>query len=204
MPGYCDDVPVPPSPLTLDVFPLPLMVLDDNACILHMNHAAEELVGQELTIASDTRCGAVLRCARAFATPEGCGLSEKCPECVLRNTVTEVYRTGKMSRRPARVELSDGDDGRHAINILVTASALMHDGRMLVLMMLEDIPELVNSAGLLPVCAHCGKMKSQDGMWLTPERFLQAALSIHVSHGLCPGCRETHYPEVDVPAERDA
>ena len=106
MPGYCDDVPVPPSPLTLDVFPLPLMVLDDNACILHMNHAAEELVGQELTIASDTRCGAVLRCARAFATPEGCGLSEKCPECVLRNTVTEVYRTGKMSRRPASVSKS--------------------------------------------------------------------------------------------------
>lgn len=201
MPGYCDDVPESPSPLTLDSFPLPLMVLDDNVCILHMNFAAEELVGEELAIATDTRCGAVFRCTRAFATPAGCGLSEKCPECVLRNSVVEVYRTGKMIRRPARVELSDGDDGRHAINILVTASPLMHEGRMLVLMMLEDIPELINSAGLLPVCAHCGKIKSQDGLWQMPEKFLQQTLSIKVSHGLCPDCRETHYPEVEASGE---
>ncbi len=131
-------------------------------------------------------------------------MSEGCAECVLRNTVLDVHRTGKMSRRPARVELSDGNGAEHAINILVTAAPLIHDGRMLALMMLEDIPELINSAGLLPVCAHCGKIKSQDGLWWTPEKFLQEALSIHISHGLCPVCRQTHYPEVDVPAERDA
>lgn len=178
------------------------MVLDENACILTMNHAAEELVGQELTIATDTRCGAVFRCTRAFETPGGCGLSEKCPECVLRNSVIEVYRTGKMIRRPARVELSDGGE-QHAINILVTASPLLHEGRMLVLMMLEDIPELINSAGLLPVCAHCGKIKSQDGLWQVPEKFLQQTLSIQVSHGLCPDCRKTHYPEVEASGESD-
>ncbi len=179
----------------LDAFPMPLMVLDDDARIVQLNASAQKLAEQDLAIAMDRRCGAVLRCTHALGVAEGCGRSEVCSECVLRNCVIDVYREGGVVRRPARLELSTRD-GVRVINILVTASPLVFDGRTLVLMMLEDIPELISTSGLLPVCAHCHKVRTRSGAWQHADRFLRESLSLSVTHGMCAQCRDELYPEL--------
>lgn len=51
----------------------------------------------------------------------------------------------------------------------------------------------------LPVCMHCHKLRDEAGVWLRADRYLEAHSGSKVSHGLCPTCLATHYPETDVP-----
>jgi CRP/FNR family cyclic AMP-dependent transcriptional regulator len=40
--------------------------------------------------------------------------------------------------------------------------------------------------GLLPICAHCKKIREDDGSWVSEAEF---------SHGLCPDCVKALYPQ---------
>lgn len=42
---------------------------------------------------------------------------------------------------------------------------------------------------LLPICAWCKRLKTEDSEWVTMERFLQTYGSL--THGICPDCRRT-------------
>ncbi len=44
--------------------------------------------------------------------------------------------------------------------------------------------------GLLPICAHCKKVRSDKGYWTQIEQFLAEATDASFSHGVCPSCRE--------------
>lgn len=48
---------------------------------------------------------------------------------------------------------------------------------------------------LLPICSFCKKVRDPRGAWHELEEFL-AARHMEVTHGVCPACRETHYPAV--------
>lgn len=41
---------------------------------------------------------------------------------------------------------------------------------------------------LLPICAHCKRIRSEDGRWTELEGFLSANAGVRFSHGACPGC----------------
>jgi hypothetical protein len=50
--------------------------------------------------------------------------------------------------------------------------------------------------GLLPVCAHCRKVRTETGTWENMERFVAEHSEAQFSHGFCPDCIAQHYPEV--------
>lgn len=50
--------------------------------------------------------------------------------------------------------------------------------------------------GLLPICAHCKQIRDQEGRWVQIERFVSARSDAQFSHGICPGCLDTHFPEL--------
>jgi sigma-B regulation protein RsbU (phosphoserine phosphatase) len=41
---------------------------------------------------------------------------------------------------------------------------------------------------LLPICAHCKRIRAGDGAWEPLERFLGSNAGVRFSHGSCPGC----------------
>jgi tetratricopeptide (TPR) repeat protein len=47
--------------------------------------------------------------------------------------------------------------------------------------------------GLLPVCAHCKKIRDEEGNWHQIEYYISKRTDARFSHGICPDCRETHY-----------
>lgn len=49
----------------------------------------------------------------------------------------------------------------------------------------EEIQEL---RSLVPVCAWCRKIRSDDGDWETMEQYIQERGGSKVSHGICPDC----------------
>lgn len=50
-------------------------------------------------------------------------------------------------------------------------------------------------SGLLPICAHCKDIEDDQGDWHTVEAYVGHHSEVHFSHGLCPDCAETLYPD---------
>ncbi len=49
--------------------------------------------------------------------------------------------------------------------------------------------------GLLPICAHCKKIREDDGSWVSIEKYITEHSEAEFSHGLCPDCVEELYPQ---------
>ncbi|KPK31374.1 MAG: hypothetical protein AMK69_00525 [Nitrospira bacterium SG8_3] len=49
--------------------------------------------------------------------------------------------------------------------------------------------------GLLPICAHCKKIREDDGSWVSIEKYISDHSEAEFSHGLCPDCVKTLYPQ---------
>jgi hypothetical protein len=58
-------------------------------------------------------------------------------------------------------------------------------------------------AGLLPICAHCKSIRNDHGDWERLERYFSNRANMAFSHGICPTCLHTHYPELERPDATD-
>lgn len=50
--------------------------------------------------------------------------------------------------------------------------------------------------GLLPICAHCKHIRNDGGYWKSVEDYISTHSEASFSHGICPECIKSHYPEV--------
>ena len=57
---------------------------------------------------------------------------------------------------------------------------------------LEHVKQL---SGLLPICAHCKKVRDDQGFWQQVERYISAHSEATFSHGLCPDCIPMYFPD---------
>src|SRR5262249_16386679 len=49
--------------------------------------------------------------------------------------------------------------------------------------------------GLLPICMHCHKVRTEEKTWQQIEAYVEQRSSTRFSHGLCDGCLTKLYPE---------
>ncbi|MGD9031954.1 MAG: cyclic nucleotide-binding domain-containing protein [Desulfobacteraceae bacterium] len=49
--------------------------------------------------------------------------------------------------------------------------------------------------GLLPICAHCKKIREDDDSWVSIEKYISDHSEAEFSHGLCPDCVKELYPQ---------
>lgn len=49
--------------------------------------------------------------------------------------------------------------------------------------------------GLLPICAHCKKIRDDQGQWHTVETYVKERADVDFSHGICPECLNKHYSQ---------
>ncbi len=55
---------------------------------------------------------------------------------------------------------------------------------------------MVNAIGaFLPICAHCKKIREDDGSWTSIEKYISDHSEAELSHGLCPACVKELYPQ---------
>ena len=56
--------------------------------------------------------------------------------------------------------------------------------------------------GLLPICSFCKSIRNESGEWKRLETFISERSRAQFSHGFCPSCWKTHYPELgDAPPD---
>lgn len=59
----------------------------------------------------------------------------------------------------------------------------------------EALGQIKRLRGLLPICAHCKKIRDDQGYWNQLETYISENSEVVFSHGICPQCMETLYPE---------
>lgn len=60
----------------------------------------------------------------------------------------------------------------------------------------EALNQVKTLSGLLPICAHCKKIRDDKGYWNDVETYIQSHSNADFSHGICPECLEKYYPEI--------
>ncbi|MBI4955415.1 MAG: hypothetical protein HY908_25560 [Myxococcales bacterium] len=60
----------------------------------------------------------------------------------------------------------------------------------------EALKRVRTLSGLVPICAHCKKIRSDTGYWERIERYITEHTGAQFTHGICPDCAEQHFPEL--------
>lgn len=60
----------------------------------------------------------------------------------------------------------------------------------------EKIAQIKVMSGLIPICAHCKKIRNDKGYWEHVEAYISEHADVSFSHGICPECAERHFPGV--------
>jgi PAS domain-containing protein len=191
-PGMSDEL----HSIVFDAIPNPTFVVDDDGHIVDCNAAATQLTGN--VYALGRRAGEALNCAHAHDTPEGCGRGPACASCAVRKAVGRAFAGTPGLRMRHQLATRPGAPELH---LLVTTTPIRYNGRPLVLLVLEDITELVALRRILPICAHCHKVRTDTKYWQDVESYCRRELAIDFSHGICPECLTRHYPEYAARAE---
>ena len=179
----------------LDAFPSPVLVVDATLRIYDANRSALNLVGKDSETTLKRLCGDVLHCLHALNSEKGCGTTESCPDCVFRQTAEGVESRGETVRRMSEMLLQEDGKDRHAW-FLVTGSPVSIEEHDFVVLTLEDVTELIELHSLVPICAHCHKVRDDANYWQHVEDYLHKYTAMRFSHGICPDCLKEHYPDL--------
>jgi hypothetical protein len=71
----------------------------------------------------------------------------------------------------------------------------MNARKKLITELQDSITTVKTLRGLLPICASCKKVRDDKGYWSQIEHYIAEHSEAEFSHGLCPDCVETMYPE---------
>jgi hypothetical protein len=113
----------------------------------------------------------------------------------MRMCVNEAMRGHRIHHRQTGMRfVRDGHSPE--THLLVSASPFEFEGKKLVLLILENINELVELRGCLPICANCKKIRNDENYWESVEHYLSTRHDLDFTHSICPECKKTLYPEL--------
>ena len=72
---------------------------------------------------------------------------------------------------------------------------LLHFMRQSTKTIYSKTQELRILSGLLPICSFCKKIRNNEGIWEPLEKYITERTDSTFTHGMCPECRDQHYPE---------
>jgi len=181
--------------ILFDAVPSPVLIVDDDVRILDYNPAGAALLGPDRGLQFMKRGGEAFHCLHARRSPGGCGRSEFCADCIVRNSVTEALRIGAVCRRKGTMQRADeGAAARSDLMLLVTASPFRYGNRDLILLVLEDVSELMRLQEMLPICSHCKKIRTGANYWKSVEDYFLEHENLLFSHSICDECLIKYYP----------
>ena len=179
----------------LNTIPLAIFLVDEDVRIFWSNQGAAPLLDMEPDLILFRRCGEVFHCLHAVESNAGCGRTEFCKDCPIRNSVQQSMQGQRVVRKKNRMRLV-GKDKVVEINLLVTTAPFAYQGESLVLLILEDISELMELKSIVPICAYCKKIRNDEAFWQSVEKYFKIHLNLDFSHGVCPECEKKLYQDL--------
>ncbi len=65
----------------------------------------------------------------------------------------------------------------------------------------KALSEVKKLSGMLPICSNCKKIRDDQGYWNQVESYIRKHTDAEFSHGICPDCAKSLYPEYDLSEE---
>jgi PAS domain-containing protein len=176
----------------LDAIPLAALVVDADMRIFDANAAASHLLGNELPNNLRCQCGEALKCVHALNSPDGCGTTAYCTECICRKSAETALTNLAVTRQKCHMTILENDKLCEIYYNVTAAPFIFHEDR-LVLLLLEDITELTLLRKIIPICMHCKRIRNPDNSWESIEGYLLRNNHLALSHGICAECKEKYY-----------
>jgi hypothetical protein len=84
--------------------------------------------------------------------------------------------------------------------VLVTISLLVYQVGESIRQLTTEVALL---QGILPICAYCKRIRNEADAWQSLEGYIASRAPGRFTHGICPSCARSHFPEPgEPPAER--
>ena len=61
----------------------------------------------------------------------------------------------------------------------------------------EAQAHIKNLQGILPICMHCHKIRTDQRSWEQLEAYISQHSEAQFSHSICPKCMRKHFPDID-------
>lgn len=176
-----------------NAIPSMLLIVDEDVRIWHLNLAASHKIGIGTDIYKE-RGGEVLHCLNALNIFGGCGHSQNCGECILRNSVRKAISGKTVYQQETFMKLMTKDkDILSDMHVLLTASPFEYEDKTYVLLILEDISELVQLRSLVPVCPSCRKIRDDKDYINKAEEYISKHPD-DLNNAVCPDCAKKDLP----------
>ncbi|MFZ2631520.1 MAG: hypothetical protein WA081_09760 [Desulfosalsimonadaceae bacterium] len=62
----------------------------------------------------------------------------------------------------------------------------------------KALGEVKTLSGLIPICAHCKKVRDDKGYWNQIESYIHERSDADFSHSICPACAKILYPDIEI------
>jgi hypothetical protein len=114
--------------------------------------------------------------------------------------VTELTRSVDAYRALRDKALAEVETRRAAEAELVRSReslrATVAEKNLLLDELREKVEKVATLSGMLPICAHCKKIRDDRGYWERVEAFISKHAGTAFSHGICPECYEKHFSDL--------
>ena len=124
-----------------DHAPVIICLLDEKANIIRVNQSAARFAGRNPSDLNGASAGEFLSCLGSLDDSRGCGCGPQCATCQLRLTILDTLKTG-VSHAQVEIQRSvPHGNGSRPLNMLLSTARIELDGRLRILVVLEDITE---------------------------------------------------------------
>jgi diguanylate cyclase len=110
--------------------------------------------------------------------------------CVMTGLFGSQYRI-QLSERTAELRQLTGTLEQQ---VALRTQQLARANEELARLVGEQTDEIKTLQGILPICAHCKKIRDDTGAWNQLESYISAHTDVLFSHGICADCRRVHFP----------
>ncbi|ATW26519.1 PAS domain S-box protein [Candidatus Formimonas warabiya] len=174
--------------------PVVVLVADAEGRVRAINDATEKLFGITSQEAFLKRGGEVFNCVFSTLDPRGCGFSPACQHCQVRKTAMAAIKGQKLTRIKAQLQISSAGEIK-TFNLLITSAPIHYGKQTYAVVVMEDVSNIVELQGLLPICFSCKKIKNDQGYWDQLEKYIEKNSEAEFTHSICPECLTKLYPD---------
>ncbi|MBI5062218.1 MAG: response regulator [Desulfatitalea sp.] len=89
----------------------------------------------------------------------------------------------------------DNAELRYTIEIALVKYQAAKERENLIGQLEKALAEVKRLSGLLPICASCKKIRDEHNTWQPIEQYIHTHSEADFSHGICPECAATLYPD---------
>jgi PAS domain S-box-containing protein len=127
---------------------------------------------------------------KAFLDKTFAGKERKCCEVALLRA-----ETAPLIVRIEAVVSEGGGECRAAVLDITERHQAEAERERLIQELQTALARVKQLSGLLPICANCKRIRNDEGYWSQVESYVSSHSEATFSHGICPECLHTLYPD---------